>query len=216
MPACITALAGSHGILMRVCKNPTQPVFNHYLFESVAALVKQGCAADPNTVPQLEQMLMPAFQYVLQEDVQVSQLGLAAAIFSEAWSFCCLLAIACYEQVCCLLPVTCTQLSPASETWSCLLQAGLHFCSQSVIGWACHEHFRLLSLCMHLSNVVLVPFCSQLQHAVSSAPVRWKHKPVVSVSVLLCGWPQLVRQPTSPTNMYPWSSAKHLRLIAYA
>lgn len=27
-------------LLLAVCKNPTQPGFNHYLFESVAALIK--------------------------------------------------------------------------------------------------------------------------------------------------------------------------------
>ncbi len=56
---------------MRVIKNPTQPGFNHYLFESVAALVKQGCAKDPKMVDKLEEMLIPPFNYVLSQDVQV-------------------------------------------------------------------------------------------------------------------------------------------------
>ena len=71
IPSCISALAGEQGILMRVIKNPTQPGFNHYLFESVAALVKQGCAKDVAMVTKLEEMLVPPFNYVLSQDVQV-------------------------------------------------------------------------------------------------------------------------------------------------
>lgn len=36
-PACLQQLSQQ---LLEVCKNPTQPGFNHYLFESVAALVR--------------------------------------------------------------------------------------------------------------------------------------------------------------------------------
>lgn len=36
-PACLQQLSSQ---LLAVCKNPTQPGFNHYLFESVAALVR--------------------------------------------------------------------------------------------------------------------------------------------------------------------------------
>ncbi len=72
IPSCVSALAGEQGILMRVIKNPTQPGFNHYLFESVAALVKQGCAKDPRMVDKLEEMLIPPFNYVLSQDVQVT------------------------------------------------------------------------------------------------------------------------------------------------
>lgn len=71
IPACVTALAGEQGILMRVIQNPTQPGFNHYLFESVAALIKQGCAENSAMVGTLENMLFPPFNYVLSQDVQV-------------------------------------------------------------------------------------------------------------------------------------------------
>ena len=36
-PACLQQLSA---MLLEVCKNPTQPGFNHYLFESLAALVR--------------------------------------------------------------------------------------------------------------------------------------------------------------------------------
>jgi hypothetical protein len=36
-PACLQQLAAQ---LLAVCRNPTQPGFNHYLFESLAALVR--------------------------------------------------------------------------------------------------------------------------------------------------------------------------------
>ena len=35
-PLCLSKLAE---VLLRVCSNPKNPGFNHYLFESVAALV---------------------------------------------------------------------------------------------------------------------------------------------------------------------------------
>ena len=65
--ACIQALSQK---LLAVCKNPRQPGFNHYLFESVAALVKHGCSADSMALGQYEEMLFPPFQVILQEDVQ--------------------------------------------------------------------------------------------------------------------------------------------------
>ena len=60
---------------MRVIQNPMQPGFNHYLFESVAALIKQGCAKDPGMIDKLEEMLIPPFNYVLSQDVQVDHMG---------------------------------------------------------------------------------------------------------------------------------------------
>ena len=71
---------------MRVIKNPTQPGFNHYLFESVAALVKQGCAKDPRMVDKLEEMLIPPFNYVLSQDVQV----ISCLSTCKPWSCLCL------------------------------------------------------------------------------------------------------------------------------
>ena len=68
-PTCLQALAG---MLLEVCKNPTQPGFNHFLFESVAALVRFTAAAGGGAggVERLESQLFPAFQLVLQQDVQ--------------------------------------------------------------------------------------------------------------------------------------------------
>ncbi len=75
-PTCLQALAG---MLLEVCKNPTQPGFNHFLFESVAALVRftaaaggagAGAGSGAAGVEALEQQLFPAFQLVLQQDVQ--------------------------------------------------------------------------------------------------------------------------------------------------
>lgn len=50
-PACLQQLSAQ---LLAVCANPTQPGFNHYLFESVAALVR--CAPLPTPVPALPAM----------------------------------------------------------------------------------------------------------------------------------------------------------------
>jgi hypothetical protein len=65
---CLERLAA---MLLEVCRNPTQPGFNHYLFESVAALIRYSAAADAAKVAELEAALFPAFNVVLQQDVQV-------------------------------------------------------------------------------------------------------------------------------------------------
>ena len=52
---------------METCKNPRNPTFSHYLFESVAALLRH--ANDPALIGTFEQMLFPPFQHVLQQDV---------------------------------------------------------------------------------------------------------------------------------------------------
>jgi exportin-2 (importin alpha re-exporter) len=55
--------------LERVCKNPRNPSYNHYLFESIAALVRNVCSKDPSQTSQLETLLFPPFQTVLQLDI---------------------------------------------------------------------------------------------------------------------------------------------------
>ncbi|ERN11678.1 exportin-2 [Amborella trichopoda] len=64
--ACINGLAS---VLSEVCKNPKNPTFNHYLFESVAALVRKGCERDPNMIPVFEAGLFPILQAIMVEDV---------------------------------------------------------------------------------------------------------------------------------------------------
>lgn len=59
------ALAALAQKLLAVCKNPQQPGFNHYLFESVAGLIRYGCEANAAMVLQFEESLFPAFQVVL-------------------------------------------------------------------------------------------------------------------------------------------------------
>lgn len=66
-PMCLQALAN---MLVEVCKNPKSPGFNHYLFESVAALIKHGTAGQPQQRSTYEGTLFPAFNIVLQNDVQ--------------------------------------------------------------------------------------------------------------------------------------------------
>eukprot|EP00879_Flechtneria_rotunda_P019331 GHRR01020303.1.p1 GENE.GHRR01020303.1~~GHRR01020303.1.p1 ORF type:complete len:890 (+),score=314.69 GHRR01020303.1:664-3333(+) len=66
-PMCLKAL---RDMLVEVCKNPKSPGFNHYLFESVAALIKHGVAADRSQLATFEATLFPAFDIVLANDVQ--------------------------------------------------------------------------------------------------------------------------------------------------
>lgn len=57
------------GKLLEVCKNPVFAGFNHYLFESVAALLV-AARGDAATLSSLETRIFGAFEIVLQQDVQ--------------------------------------------------------------------------------------------------------------------------------------------------
>ncbi|BAT87834.1 hypothetical protein LR48_Vigan09g163900 [Vigna angularis] len=55
-------------ILGEVCRNPKNPVFNHYIFESVAILVKRGCEKGLS-VSIFEASLFPKLEIILTNDV---------------------------------------------------------------------------------------------------------------------------------------------------
>ncbi|KAK4267014.1 hypothetical protein QN277_023861 [Acacia crassicarpa] len=63
---CIESLAS---ILGEVCRNPKNPIFNHYLFESVAVLVKRACEKDLSLVSVFEASLFPRLEIILTNDV---------------------------------------------------------------------------------------------------------------------------------------------------
>ena len=50
----IGCLIGLTSILNEVYKNPKNPSFNHYLFESVAALMRRSCERDPGLIASFE------------------------------------------------------------------------------------------------------------------------------------------------------------------
>ncbi|KAG8653447.1 exportin-2 [Manihot esculenta] len=62
-------IAGLTSILNEVCKNPKNPIFNHYLFESVAVLVRRACERDVSFIPAFETSLFPSLQIILANDV---------------------------------------------------------------------------------------------------------------------------------------------------
>ena len=53
-----------NGYLERVCRNPSRPRYNHFLFESIAVLVQQCLKNNPATATMLEETLFPPFQQV--------------------------------------------------------------------------------------------------------------------------------------------------------
>lgn len=57
-------------ILARICSNPTNPVFNHYLFETIAAMVHHVSIHNKQAVATFEKLLFEPFQIILQADVQ--------------------------------------------------------------------------------------------------------------------------------------------------
>ena len=55
--------------LGRVATNPRNPQFNHYLFESIAVLVRSVCSKNPAGGSTLEGMLFEPFTVILQMDI---------------------------------------------------------------------------------------------------------------------------------------------------
>ncbi|KAK6919963.1 Importin-beta, N-terminal domain [Dillenia turbinata] len=62
-------IAGLTSILNEVVKNPKNPTFNHYLFESVAVLVRRACEKDASLISAFESSLFPSLQTILANDV---------------------------------------------------------------------------------------------------------------------------------------------------
>ncbi|KAE8662454.1 Exportin-2 [Hibiscus syriacus] len=62
-------IVGLTSILNEVCKNPKNPIFNHYLFESVAILVRRACERDASLISAFESSLFPSLQTILATDV---------------------------------------------------------------------------------------------------------------------------------------------------
>lgn len=52
-------------ILTEVQKNPRNPMFNHYLFETIAVLVRNVCAQNRAQVEAFEQVLFRPFEVML-------------------------------------------------------------------------------------------------------------------------------------------------------
>jgi exportin-2 (importin alpha re-exporter) len=70
LPLLITKLTQT---LERVCKNPINPHFNHYMFECIALLLRTACSQQQAdcvaNCDKFEQCLFPPFQQILQQDV---------------------------------------------------------------------------------------------------------------------------------------------------
>ncbi|CAO1637229.1 unnamed protein product [Sympodiomycopsis kandeliae] len=70
-------LAGAYSILLQhlgeiittIAKNPSNPRFSQFAFESLAALVRFTTAADPSSLDGFEQALFPPFTAILQGEV---------------------------------------------------------------------------------------------------------------------------------------------------
>ncbi|ORY84121.1 putative importin-alpha export receptor [Leucosporidium creatinivorum] len=68
-PIYVTVLSHLTRILGEISKNPSNPKFNHFTFESISALVRFITAGTPSTLPEFESSLFPPFQAILQQDI---------------------------------------------------------------------------------------------------------------------------------------------------
>jgi exportin-2 (importin alpha re-exporter) len=56
-------------ILGEISKNPSNPKFNQYCFESVSALIRFVCDGTPGALPKFEQAIFGPAQVILANDV---------------------------------------------------------------------------------------------------------------------------------------------------
>ncbi|KAK9704355.1 importin-alpha export receptor [Basidiobolus ranarum] len=56
-------------IVSIISRNPSNPRFNHYAFESIGALIRFTCSANPAAIGDFEALLFTPFQSILQQDV---------------------------------------------------------------------------------------------------------------------------------------------------
>ncbi|KAK3842665.1 MAG: putative importin-alpha export receptor [Linnemannia gamsii] len=69
MPLVSLCLARLTAIVQAVSTNPSNPKFNHYVFESIGALIRFICTASPDAAGQFESLLFQPFQVILQQDI---------------------------------------------------------------------------------------------------------------------------------------------------
>lgn len=63
---CMSSLAS---VLNEVCKNPKNPVFNHYLFEAIAVIIRRVCERDSSVISAFETSLFPGLETILTNNV---------------------------------------------------------------------------------------------------------------------------------------------------
>lgn len=68
-PTYVTVLSHLTRILGEISKNPSNPKFNHYTFESISALVRFITAGNASTLAEFESALFPPFHAILQQDI---------------------------------------------------------------------------------------------------------------------------------------------------
>ncbi len=68
-PSYVTVLGHLTKILAEISKNPSNPKFNHFTFESISALVRFITAGNLSTLSEFENALFPPFHAILQQDV---------------------------------------------------------------------------------------------------------------------------------------------------
>jgi len=56
-------------IVQTVCQNPKKPIFNHYMFECIASLIKSIVKVQPDTASSFEGILFDSFQHILDQDI---------------------------------------------------------------------------------------------------------------------------------------------------
>jgi exportin-2 (importin alpha re-exporter) len=69
MPVVEVVMTKLRAVLERAAKNPRNPHFNHFLFESFAVLIRSVCSKEPSATSSFEGFLFDPFNVILQADI---------------------------------------------------------------------------------------------------------------------------------------------------
>ncbi|KAF9346193.1 importin-alpha export receptor, partial [Mortierella sp. NVP85] len=69
LPLVSLSLGRLTAIVHAVSSNPSNPKFNHYVFESIGALIRFICTSTPEAAGQFENLLFQPLQAILQQDI---------------------------------------------------------------------------------------------------------------------------------------------------
>ena len=69
IPYLDAILTNLTNVLNAICKNPSKPHFNHYLFETYGVLIRSICLSNRKLIEGFEKNLFPIFNYILQQDI---------------------------------------------------------------------------------------------------------------------------------------------------
>ncbi|KNC97042.1 importin-alpha export receptor [Spizellomyces punctatus DAOM BR117] len=69
-PVAVEVVGRITRVIEVISRNPSNPKFNHYVFEALAAIIRFICARKPALVAEFERLLFPPFQAIISQAIE--------------------------------------------------------------------------------------------------------------------------------------------------